>query len=86
MSETSEFRYTGAVVDSEGRTWQVNHDYGLRTEGQELPLTTPVIFMCGKERYTARTPARSALSETEYLALLETRQARRRARDEDGEP
>ena len=86
MSEAADFRHRGEIVDSDGRTWQVDHDFLLPTAaGQGRPLTTPVAFTRGKERFTARTVARSALSDAEYLALLETQQAKRRAAEGGGE-
>ena len=85
MSEHADHRHWGEVVDSDGRTWQVEHEFPPTTAGQGPPLTTPVTFKSGKERFTARIVARSALSDAEYLALLETQQAKRNAVEGDGE-
>ena len=85
MPDSSAFRYTGDVVDSERRTWDVNHDHTLSAGAEGDPLTPVVVTSCG-ERDAANAVAREPLSDTEYLVLFRMQQeAERHTREGNGE-
>ena len=85
MADSRAFRYTGEVVDSEGRTWEVDHDYTLSAGAEGDPWMMPVIFTGGGKPNAANVVARGRLSDAEYLVRLRMQQeAERHTREGNG--